>query len=118
MSDPNTPQELVIFQCAFVFTGEGTQKRPRLLILSAPSVEGVDTTRVAEQWIQAVKAQNAFPTVNNLIDGTGLEVSLPSVRPVDKPTPLVKVNTEHPVFKGTHIDAGPLPEPVEVAHGN
>lgn len=117
------PQELVIFQCAFVYTGEGTIKRPRLLILSAPTVEAADATKIAERWIQAVKAQGAFPVVNNLLDGTGFEVALPDPKPalVDKPAPSVRVNTDHPVFKDSglsaHEVADTLKGTVEVTHG-
>lgn len=123
MADPDTPQELCIFQCAFVITGEGAQKRPRLLILSAPSIEGADATKIAERWIQAVKAQGAFPVVNNLLDGTGFEVALPDPKPalVDKPAPSVRVNTDHPVFKDSGLSAREVADTlkgtVEVTHG-
>lgn len=123
MADPDTPQELVIFQCAFVLTGEGAQKRPRLLILSAPTVEGVDTTKIAERWIQAVKAQGAFPVVNNLLDGTGFEVALPDPKQalVDKPAPMVRVNSDHPVFKDRAADVAVadavMAGQIEVVHG-
>jgi hypothetical protein len=100
MADQNTPQELVIIQCAFVITGEGSARRPRLLILSAPSVEGVDTTKLCEQWIAAAKAANTFPAVNNLYDNTGLDVAsqAPSLVAPDRPKPEVRVNRDHPAF--------------------
>lgn len=96
----DAPQELVIFQCALVYTGEGSTRRPRMLILSAPSVEGADTTKIAEQWIAAAKLANAFPAVNNLYDNTGLDVatSAPSLVAPDRPKPEVRVNRDHPAF--------------------
>lgn len=123
MADPEAPQELCIFQCAFVITGEGAQKRPRLLILSAPTIEGADATKIAERWIQAVKAQGAFPVVNNLLDGTGFEVALPDPKPalVDKPAPSVRVNSDHPVFKDRAADVAIADAmargQIEVVHG-
>lgn len=115
----DTPQELVSFTVALVHTGEGASLRPRLLILSAPSIEGADATKIAERWIQSVKSQTSFPAVSNLIDGTGFEVALPDPKPalVDKPAPMVRVNTEHPVFKAHPNTEEMLSQPIEVAHG-
>lgn len=106
MTVQEVPQELCIFSVAFVMTGDGTQRRPRLLILSAPSVEGADPAKIAQEWISAAKTATSFPVVHDLHANTGLELAPASAmvapeRP--RAVPEVRINREHPAF-------GPLAE--------
>lgn len=99
MTAQEAPQELIVFSVAFVMTGEGTQRRPRLLILSAPSVEGADPAKIAQDWISAAKTATSFPVVHDLHANTGLELAPanPMIAP-ERPKPEVRVNREHPAF--------------------
>lgn len=97
----NQPQELVIFQVALVITGEGQTRRPRMLILSKPSVDGAAPSAIATEWISLVKQASSFPVVHDLTENLGMEVASPallSAKAPDRPKPETVVHREHPIF--------------------
>lgn len=93
------PQELVIFSVALVTTREGQVTRPRMLILSKPSIEGAATSAIASQWISAVKASGSFPVVHDLTENLGMEVmDQKGITAPARPEVKTRVNYDHPVF--------------------
>ena len=77
MNETN-PQELVIFPCAFVITGQGQASRPRILILGEPSVEGADAAKIVEAWLTKARATGVYPVINDLYANAGLELGHPA----------------------------------------